>query len=367
MNTSNPVTKILSLIVGVILTAGLGVWGYTQFAHSNTTAATDIGNAVGTAGNAQDYAVSASGGGLASGNLTPFIQSVQFVGSSTNPTILINGQGFGAAPSGVPGTVDNGSAAIDSATWAMGNPNDAVTSTISYWSNTQIAVQPSGDYGINGWVFQSGDSVSIAVQAGGQVLSFHATVAYVSSAPSDLAGFSYGVAYPDGETADGVWNVTNSNTAPNGVPLLFSTIVNDPTTKLTVSFQADDVAEAYVDGKPRWIATWTSGAPQTFSLFITPGNHVVQFFAENTAGQNPISNQPSNPAVFAAQITDGNGTMLASTAKISPWTVQQASVGYDPYMEGSTSQNGPGAFVSGDAQYGATSGLIPIGPANLPQ
>ncbi len=67
MNTSNPVTKILALIVGVILTAGVGVWGYTQYKASSNTAGTNISNAMNQAGNSANYG---SGSQFGSGNLT---------------------------------------------------------------------------------------------------------------------------------------------------------------------------------------------------------------------------------------------------------------------------------------------------------
>lgn len=201
-----------------------------------------------------------------------------------------------------------------------------------------------------------------------------------NNTPALLPGMTQGTVYTASDStisapaASGIWNTANAGTggAANGVPLVFSTTVTG-SNSMTIQFNADDVSEVYVDGQPKWVeSSWAS--PQTVTIPVSAGQHTIQFFAENTAGEQPgtVTYNPtvssSNPAIFNAVVTDStSGTVLASTASPSEWSVQQPTASTpNPYMYGATTQTS-GAYDSKKANYNHPTTGTPIGPALLDQ
>ncbi len=207
----------------------------------------------------------------------------------------------------------------------------------------------------------------------------------VRNNPALVPGMVQGSVYPDSwlssssPATNGIWNTATAQSsgaqAPNGVPLIFSTSVNVPagTTSMTVKFNSDDVSELYIDGQPVWVQTAWNNEQSVPILNLSPGWHTVQFFAENTNAQNPVTSPGTNPAVLNAVVYDANNNVLSTTANPSQWAVQQPASGlstFVPYMFGGTSQTTSGVFVPGDATYSTPSNPvttgIPIGPSTLP-
>lgn len=200
---------------------------------------------------------------------------------------------------------------------------------------------------------QLSDVPTVSGMSGGQIYGSDTQLSSIGPAPS------------------GIWNTNNAgSSAPNGVPLLFSTVVRDTTGTLNIQFDTDDVSEVYLDGQPIWLeASWAQ--KQTLQLNVTPGYHTVQFFAENTLGQNPVTTTQSNNAVLNAAIADGNNATLSTTANPGQWSVQQPQAGaatFAPYLFGGSSQSVSGPVNPSDITWApnANSG-VPVGPATLPQ
>ncbi len=112
------------------------------------------------------------GGNFPGGKGNPVVKSVAFSGSGKNLKVTVTGSGFGAAPSGVPGTGDIPylnylewnikSPGQDNYPWAAGWEAQGITDTVTLkytsWSDTQIVASGfAGAYGTDGFVSQKHD------------------------------------------------------------------------------------------------------------------------------------------------------------------------------------------------------------------
>jgi hypothetical protein len=111
-------------------------------------------------------------GKIPGGSARPVIKSVTFSGYGASLQITVLGQGFGPAPSGVPGTTDL--AYFEFADWVNGYPwtagytngmsSDTVTLNYTSWSNKKIVISGfGGAYGSDGFTVNSGDAIAVAV------------------------------------------------------------------------------------------------------------------------------------------------------------------------------------------------------------
>lgn len=185
----------------------------------------------------------------------------------------------------------------------------------------------------------------------------------VSVGPNDL--FTGWLGQPYGAPG-AMWNTPNSDqAASNGTPLIFETTVNTTGTSLNFDIGVDDLCTTYVDGIPQRLTTYNT-TTDNFSVGVSPGQHLIQIFAENTAGQNPVTDNPPNPAGLWVQITDNTGALLASTAtEPSAWQVLQPTQGasyFEPYLFQGTNMT-PGNWNPSASFYSASG--LPTGPSQI--
>ena len=319
----------------------------------------------------------------------PHISSVLFNTKDWGPEMTITGTGFGSAPSSSALALS----VLDSTrNWKAVNIPSGVTLQISSWSNTKIVVSGFNGYGggdpslysdgLGNWVFAPKDHLTVTVINPQSKLQGTFHVQYPTNAP--MPGnviwphqMSLGTVNASTNTvtngwmglplgAPVVWNhpATPLANAANGTPLVFATTVNTSSNVLHFALNCDDTATVYVDGKPQYVATYGAS---NFSVSVTPGEHTIEVFAENTGGENPVTDSPANPAGLSVQVTDGSGNTLASTAtNPSAWEVLQPTAGagaFDPYLfQGTTQAVGvwnPSASLSMDSG-------IPTGPSVMP-
>ncbi len=159
---------------------------------------------------------------------TPSLPNVEWLGNSSNPTIVINDVGFGSTPpTDIPAyNTDGNYVGVTDTTgnWNMGMTGNYVAEDILAWSDNQIVVQPTsqtsdqgggskhgygygygngggnqGWYNQNGWSFNQGDKVQITVQnALGQSITIPTTVNYQSD---NVTGTATLTATSDGASA----------------------------------------------------------------------------------------------------------------------------------------------------------------------
>lgn len=139
---------------GVPASAGQGVW----FGLINDSAQT-----------------SGTWGGTVPGGAStrPVIKKVALSGAGANLQMVITGHGFGASPSGIPGTGRQASfifidftAANNNTPWAAGSTLDSVPLNYVSWSDTQVVVNGFGPgYGnpTYGWFANPNDAVLVGL------------------------------------------------------------------------------------------------------------------------------------------------------------------------------------------------------------
>jgi len=164
-----------------------------------------------------------------------------------------------------------------------------------------------------------------------------------------------------------IWNNSSFN-VPNGVPLIFYTSFNLPSSgSVNVLFSVDDIGTLYIDGKAElfyYLGSYSGNLSQSYNL--VSGEHSIIVFCENTCGQDPVTPNPSNPAGLYVNVS-ANGSTLVSTSNLSQWTVLQYGTGqgqYFPYPFGGTSQTAT-VPVNMSATFYPNTGY-PIGPNITP-
>jgi hypothetical protein len=107
------------------------------------------------------------------------ITSVDFSGTSSDPTITVHGRGFGAAPAGAASSPPSSQGcpgatgydyALDelefldlSSGWHAGRDNNCITVVLVSYSGSQVVFNFGSYYGQNGWVLDSGNSYLVGV------------------------------------------------------------------------------------------------------------------------------------------------------------------------------------------------------------
>lgn len=93
------------------------------------------------------------------------IQDVIVHSSGNNLTFTINGEGFGLAPAGVPGTTMGSFFTFQDLTqgWKAGSTLSGLAITYSDWNNSQIVITGIENYGRGTEVIQPGDNCEITV------------------------------------------------------------------------------------------------------------------------------------------------------------------------------------------------------------
>jgi hypothetical protein len=150
---------------------GISAWSDTYVTLTNITApAADGVDIVLKNDTLKNYAT--WGGNFPGKAKNPKIKSVTFSGSGATLKITITGTGFGAAPAGVPGTVDipylnfldwnvkaPGQFNVPwGAGWAAQGLSDTVTLNYASWTDTQIVINGfGGAYGSNGLTVSAND------------------------------------------------------------------------------------------------------------------------------------------------------------------------------------------------------------------
>lgn len=334
---------------------------YDTLSNWNVTDATGTGDGWNVTLGASQFTEITPSTGFASGTVAKTLPSGS-LGLSGVRSVTAASNALPVDPTGGP-LIKNAGSVIDT-----GSPVQVIQTDQNYGMGSYTVNEPT-----NGLLLtlDPGTTDVDPVNYPSQPTPYSSTLTYtVSSGPTPnneptslsgvplVSGMSWSTTYTSGYYASGIWN-SNAYSPPNGVPLVFSSVVYDATSSLIVAAYIDDVGELYVDGVPEY---YFGTANSTASVTVTPGYHNVQFFAENTDGENPVTTSPANPAGLTATVKDGNGVVLSSTSSPSSWNVQQ---GTSPYQFGGTTQ-GIGPWVPADANPSATSGN-PIGPSTLPQ
>jgi IPT/TIG domain len=128
--------------------------------------------------NARTKKPAAWGGNIPGQFTTPKIKSLVMSGSGANLHITVEGNGFGAAPSGVPGLVNTYNlevcdlrpinAAGKPQEWCAGFTSDLINLNYSSWTNTKIVIFGFGtNYGLGNRISQSGDPVTVRINTTG--------------------------------------------------------------------------------------------------------------------------------------------------------------------------------------------------------
>lgn len=236
-----------------------------------------------------------------SGSTAPEITSVQWsnVGYYSTPTLTITGSNFGSFPSSLPYSGDSGyvyTGDTSRGDWAMGISGSSVPTGIQSWSSSQIVLTPQGSYGYNGWVFDSGDLVTVYVQnpQTGQTASVQSQVgdsteqgnpgdgaAVVSYDIPTQGGGQVSVNVPDysfESPADGYggWQYESGGTVP-GAPWSFGggsgIQQNGSPWSDTVAPAPDGVQTAFLQGQGASISqslSFPATGPYTISFYLAP-------------------------------------------------------------------------------------------------
>ncbi len=163
-------------------------WGYTgdasaltyQFWSDSNVAVSGFGGQPGDAvvialWNSSSQAGVTWAGNVPTSTAVPQITSVQLTGSGQSTQIVVQGSGFGAAPSTMPAAGDSAdlnffrfrdfrSHCSGSAQFEAGFGSDPVTLNYQSWSDSEIVISGfGGAYGEGCAVYQSGDPVAITV------------------------------------------------------------------------------------------------------------------------------------------------------------------------------------------------------------
>ena len=70
MDTNNPMVRLAGIVIGLLMVAGVGIWGYNAMMASSSTAGNTINNAVTSAGTSSNYGSGSTvtGGTISSGS-----------------------------------------------------------------------------------------------------------------------------------------------------------------------------------------------------------------------------------------------------------------------------------------------------------
>jgi hypothetical protein len=136
----------------------------------NTAVIAIKNDALGNAGKSVDATINLPGGAQA-----PRIRRVSFRRDHKRLKVIVEGRGFGVAPSGIPGDIDTTYFQLwiwvtgggpSNYPWSAGHPGDSVTLKYESWKDSRIVISGFGSNyhdGAEGFVARPGDAVAVMV------------------------------------------------------------------------------------------------------------------------------------------------------------------------------------------------------------
>lgn len=192
------------------------------------------------------------------------IQNVALNSSGNHLTLTVNGDGFGFAPPGVPGTEMGSFFSFHDLTqgWQAGSTLSGLAVTYSSWNNQQVVVTGIQNYGKGTETIQSGDNCQITVAStnGSTTYSF--------------------VANPSGTTQYSATLAASATNVPETTPVTFiasTSVAGNGTNGIGIY---DEVTGQYLD--------W-SGSGTTLSQLVNSGTAAAQDYVAYYGPQGQIS------------------------------------------------------------------------------
>ena len=260
--------------------------------------------------------VFASATGSAFADTIPVIQSVSVAGSVSNPSITINGQGFGTIPANTgqptPYTgLDYGSQlglSDLSAGWNAGQTDNGVGITVSNYTSSTIEFGLGSYYSAGGFTLATGDQFEVLVKG----VTCTGTVGYpttvaCTSDTTTISSSSLTSAFGQDLTLTATVSGTGSTTSiPSGSVSFYDGTTNLGSAALDASGSANLQIDSLSVGSHNIKAIYSGD-----SIFLPSTSTVLTQVVNKAATSTSLTSNSAN-------VTDGQPVTLAATITVTP-------------------------------------------------